>query len=195
MSFRDHFFHGFDKLLIANVLNVLGYFAALQGDLSLAPYVQEAYALVLELGDRMLVAKTLHSGGYIAMHQGNLTQAATWFSKALSIAQEIQSETDVGMFLSGFALVAIAEEKSLLAAHLFGAIEAKLNVNVDLNPAERAEYQCAVERVRDVRLIEIAGPPIRSLRRAAGDDQCRKEDRERSHQQVHCALSHGSKRP
>ena len=137
-----------DKLLIANVLNVLGYFAALQGDLSLAPYVQEAYALVLELGDRMLVAKTLHSGGYIAMHQGNLTQAATWFSKALSIAQEIQSETDIGMFLSGFALVAIAEEKSLLAAHLFGAIDARLNVNVDLNPAERAEYQRAVERVR-----------------------------------------------
>lgn len=137
-----------DKLLIANVLNNLAYFAALQGDLTFAPYAQEAYALILELGDKMFITRTLHTVGYIILHQGNLAQATTWFRKALSLAQEIQNEIDIGLFLSGLALVAVAEEQPQLAARLFGAVEVRLDVNVDMNPAERAEYQRAVERVR-----------------------------------------------
>jgi len=137
-----------DKLLIAIVLNNLGYFAALQGDLTLAPYAQEAYTLILELGDRMFIARTLHTVGYITVHQGNLAQATTWFRKALSLAQEIQSETDIGLILFGLALVAATEGQLLKAAHLFGAIEVWLDVNMDMNPAECAEYQRAVENVR-----------------------------------------------
>jgi len=136
-----------DKLLIANVLNNLAYFAALQGDLTFAPYAQEAYALILELGDKMFITRTLHTVGYIILHQGNLAQATTWFRKALSLAQEIKNEIDIGLSLSGLALMAV-EGQPQLAARLFGAVEVRLDVNVDMNPAERAEYQRAVERVR-----------------------------------------------
>jgi predicted ATPase/DNA-binding CsgD family transcriptional regulator len=137
-----------DKPLIAHTLNSLGYFAALQGDLSFTANVQEAYAIFLELDDKMFISRTLNTLGYIALHQGNLAQATSWFRKALFLAQEIQSEVDVGMNLSSLALVAVAEGQPLLAARLFGAVEVKLDVHVDMNLAERAEYQRAVESVR-----------------------------------------------
>ena len=40
------------------------------------------------------------------------------------------------------------EGQPQLAARLFGAVEVRLDVNVDMNPAERAEYRRAVEKVR-----------------------------------------------
>jgi predicted ATPase/DNA-binding CsgD family transcriptional regulator/transcriptional regulator with XRE-family HTH domain len=137
-----------DKPLIAHALNNLGYFAALQGNLSFAAHTQEAYALMLELGDRMFITKTLHSVGYVTLLQGNLAQAISWFRKGLSVALEMQNDVDVGQILSGIALVAATEGQLLKAAHLFGAIEVRLDVNVDINPAEQAEYKRTVESVR-----------------------------------------------
>jgi predicted ATPase/DNA-binding CsgD family transcriptional regulator/transcriptional regulator with XRE-family HTH domain len=137
-----------DKLLIALALNNLGYFTTLQGDLTLTTYAQEGFALMRELGDRMYITKTLHSVGYLTARQGNLTQAKTWYREGLSLAQEIRSEIDIGMNLSGLALVAAAEGQLLQAARLFGAVEIRLDINVDLYPAERAEYKRAVESVR-----------------------------------------------
>src|SRR5207244_11952230 len=61
--------------------------------------------------------------------------------------QELQNEIDIGLFLSGLALMAV-EGQPQLAARLFGAVEVRLDVNVDMNPAERAEYRRAVEKVR-----------------------------------------------
>ncbi|HEY6406742.1 MAG TPA: LuxR C-terminal-related transcriptional regulator, partial [Ktedonobacteraceae bacterium] len=137
-----------DKPLLAHALNCSGYFAAHLGDLSFTAYVQEAYAIFLELGDKMFMNRTLNSLGYIAIHQGNLAQATSWYRKALFLAQEIESEVDIGMNLSSLALVALAEGQPLLAARLFGAVEVKLDVHVDMNPAEHAEYQRAVDIAR-----------------------------------------------
>src|SRR5206468_1164906 len=137
-----------DKLLVALALNNLGYFTALKGDLALAAYVHEGFALMRELGDRMFIAKTLQSVGYVTMHQGDLAQARTWFREGLSLAQEIRSETDIGMNLFGLALVAAAEGQPLQAARLFGLVETRFDVNVDMYPAERAEYKQAVASMR-----------------------------------------------
>ena len=137
-----------DKLLIALALNNLGYFTALQDDLTLTTYAQEGFALMRELGDRMYITKTLHSMGYVTACQGNLTQAKTWHRQGLTLAQEIRSETDIGMNLFGLALVAATEGQLLQAARLFGAVEIRLDINVVLYPAERAEYKRAVESVR-----------------------------------------------
>jgi len=137
-----------DKLLIALALNNLGYFTTLRGDLTLATYAQEGFSLMRELGDRMYIARTLHSVGYITMRQGNLTQAKIWFREGISLAQEIRSEFDLGLNLFGLALVTATEGQVLQATRLFGAVETSLDINVDLNAAERAEYKRAVESAR-----------------------------------------------
>jgi len=137
-----------DKLLIALALNNLGYFTALRGDLVLTAYAQEALTLVRELGDRMYITRTLHTLGYVATRNGNLAQAKTWYREALSVAQEIGSEKDIGDDLAGLAMIAAVEGQLLLAARLIGSVEVRLNVNVDMYPAERAEYQHTMESVR-----------------------------------------------
>ncbi len=141
-----------DKLLVALALNNLGYFTALQGDLTLAAYAQEGYARMRELGDRTdirkYIVKTLHTVGYVTARQGKLSQAKTWYREGLSLAQEIGSEKDIGEDLAGLAMIAAAEGQLLQAAYLFGAVEARLDIHLDMYAIERAEYNHAVEGVR-----------------------------------------------
>lgn len=137
-----------DKLLIALALNNLAFFSALQDDLTLAAYAQEGYALMRELGDRMYIARCLHTVGYITMRQGNLVQATLWHREALLLARESQNEVLIGENLAGLARIALAEGQFLQAARLFGAAEARFDVNVDIYPADQAEYKRAVERAR-----------------------------------------------
>jgi predicted ATPase/DNA-binding CsgD family transcriptional regulator/transcriptional regulator with XRE-family HTH domain len=137
-----------DKLLVALALNNLGYFSALQSDLTQTAYALESLILMRELGDRMYITKTLHTLGYLATRNGNLAQAKTWFNEGISLGQEIRSEKEIGKILSGLALVAVAEGQLLQAARLFGAVETRLDVNVDMYPAEWAEYKQSVENVR-----------------------------------------------
>src|SRR5258708_1529684 len=128
-----------DKLLIALALNNLGYFTALQGDLVPTTYAQEALTLVRELGDRMYITRTLHTLGYVATRNGNLAQAKIWYREALSVAQEIRGEIEIGLILCGLAMIAAAERQLLQAAHLLGAVETRLDVNVDMSPSERTD--------------------------------------------------------
>jgi predicted ATPase/DNA-binding CsgD family transcriptional regulator/transcriptional regulator with XRE-family HTH domain len=137
-----------DKLLIANALNNSGYFAALRGDLTLAAYVHQGYSLMCELGDRMYITRTLHSVGYVTLRQGNLAQARKRFREGISLAQEISSDFDLGLILFGLALISKTEGQFQQAARLLGAVETKLDLNMDMNAAERAEFKRTVEDVR-----------------------------------------------
>jgi predicted ATPase/DNA-binding CsgD family transcriptional regulator/transcriptional regulator with XRE-family HTH domain len=139
-----------DKLLIALALNNLGFFTALRGDAQLTTYTQaqEALTLMRELGDNMYITRTLQTVGYVATHQDTPGQAKIWYREALSIAVEIQSAIEIGLSLWGLALVAIVERQFLLAARLFGAAEARIDIKVDMYPAERAEYERAKDDVR-----------------------------------------------
>lgn len=139
-----------DKLLIALALNNLGFFTALKGDLGLTTYAQaqEALTLMRELGDKMYITRTLQTVGLVTAHQENPVQAKTWYREALSVAMEIQSEIEMGLSLCGLAMIAVAERQLLQATHLFGAVEARIDLKVDMYPAERAEYERARESVR-----------------------------------------------
>jgi non-specific serine/threonine protein kinase len=96
----------------------------------------------------MYIARTLHSVGYVTLRQGNLAQARKWFRDGLALAQEIQSEYDLGMFLFGLALIGVTEGQLQQAARLLGAVETKLDINTDMNAAERTEFKHTVEDVR-----------------------------------------------
>lgn len=138
-----------DKSLSAIALQNLGYIASLQGDLKqAAALAQTGLALARELGDRVSMTWALHSLGYIMVLQGDLAQAFKWYHEGLSLAQEIENETEVGFHLFGLATVAVAEGQFLRATRLLGAVEKRLDIAVDMNADERADYQRAVESVR-----------------------------------------------
>lgn len=137
-----------DKHLIASTLNSLVYFKTLQSDVSMEVDAQEALAQARELGDRLLISRALHTLGTIAIRQNNAAQAALWFREGLSQALEISYNEGIGWDIYGLALIAEEEGQFQSAARLFGAMEAWLDVNVDMNPAEQAEYTRAIEHVR-----------------------------------------------
>jgi len=136
-----------DKHLVANTLNNLGYFSAFQGNLMLATDALDGLKLARELGDRQLINRVLQTLGYIAVRQSNPAQAALWFREGLSLAIELGSKDGIGWNLTGLAMVAEAEGRLLQAAHLFGAVETWLDINIDMNPAEHADYLRVVNSV------------------------------------------------
>jgi predicted ATPase/DNA-binding NarL/FixJ family response regulator/transcriptional regulator with XRE-family HTH domain len=137
-----------DKLLVAVALNNLGYFSSLQSGLTLTTHAMESLTLKRELGDKLLITRALHSLGYVTARQGNLTQAKAWYREGLSLAQKIRNEREIGFNLYGLAMVSAKEGQFLQAASLLGAIEARLDIKVDMYPAEYAEYKRTVESVR-----------------------------------------------
>jgi len=134
--------------LLANALNNLDYFSALQGEPTLASNALDALKLSRELGDRLLINRSLNTLGYTALHQRNLPQAMVWYREGLSHAIEWDNKEAIGWNLYGLALVAEAEEQHAQAARLFGAVEACLDINADMTPAERAEYMRVFEGTR-----------------------------------------------
>jgi DNA-binding CsgD family transcriptional regulator/tetratricopeptide (TPR) repeat protein len=150
-----------DKLLIANALNNLEYFTSLQGNPSLTTDAQDALKLARELGDRLLINKVLHTLGYIALRKDDLVQASIWYREGLSQALELDNKEGIGWNIYGLALLNVAEAQFLQAARLLGAVETKLDVNAEMNPAERAEYMRTFEHIRD-QLGKIAFAAARS---------------------------------
>jgi DNA-binding NarL/FixJ family response regulator len=71
------------------------------------------------------------------------------YQEGLSVAQEIGYEKYIGLHLVGLAVVATTEGLSWRAARLFGAAGRILDIDVDMNATERADYERAVERVHN----------------------------------------------
>jgi predicted ATPase/transcriptional regulator with XRE-family HTH domain len=138
-----------NKYLLASSLNNLDYFSALLGEPTLASDALEALKLSRVLGDQLLINRVLNTLGYVALRQHNLSQAVIWYREGLSHAVELESKEGTGWNLYGLALVAAAEEQYPQAARLFGTVEVWLDANVDLNPAEHAEYMRTMEHVRN----------------------------------------------
>jgi predicted ATPase/DNA-binding CsgD family transcriptional regulator/DNA-binding XRE family transcriptional regulator len=138
-----------DKHLIANALNNLEYFTVLQGNPTLTTDAQGALKLARELGDRFLIIRVLHTLGNIALRRDDLVQASIWYREGLSQALELDSEEGIGWNIYGLVLLNVAEDQFLQAARLLGAVETKLDIDADMNPAERAEYQRTFEYLRE----------------------------------------------
>jgi len=139
-----------DKSMIATTLQNLGYLLALQRDLEQGmAMAQEGLSLFRGLGDKLYITVALHSLGYIATLQGNLSQAAAAFQEGMALSEEMGNATRIGLHLNGLAAVAAGEDHYQRAARLLGAAETRFDVNANLNPIERAEYERLVQRVRN----------------------------------------------
>ena len=128
-----------------------------QDDVQAVHLVQEGLASAREMGDQERISIFLRLMGDIAQNQGNLKQATDSYRESLTLAlQPARMKELVGRCLLGLAKIAKTEKRFQRAAHLFGAAEPWLNVNVSLSPIERAAYASEVAEVQ----AHLGGEPF-----------------------------------
>ena len=138
-----------DKWQIGNTVLTLVTITLHQGDLQQAEtYAQESLMLFRELHHKDGMAVALAFLGDIKRIQGDLTLARALCKEGVSLAREGGSHYSMGWSLISLAMVTAAEEQPEQAARLFGAAEPWLNPSTEMDPAERADYERAVESVR-----------------------------------------------
>ncbi len=138
-----------DKHLIAYALNNLGYAAWLQGDLVRATALaEEGLLLARELDDKALITLALETLGSIVLSQGDLERAIACFTEGLSVAQELGNQMYIAWYFMGLARVAVKQNQLKRAARLFGAAEVRYDVNKELNPNQRDDYERMISSVR-----------------------------------------------
>ena len=138
-----------DKHLIAYALNNLGYTTWLQGDLVQATALaEEGLLLTRELDDKALITLPLETLGSIVLSQGDLERAIACFTEGLSVSQELGNQAFIAWHLMGLARVAVAQAQLKRAARLLGAAEIRYDVNKELNPNQREDYERMKSSVR-----------------------------------------------
>jgi predicted ATPase/DNA-binding NarL/FixJ family response regulator len=152
-----------DMAQIARALNNLGYFSLLQSNLVQAKALaEEGLMFIRELEDKELLLATLETLGSINLSQGDLERAIEFFTEGLSKAQELGNETLIteglslelerksliGWHLMGFARVAVTQNQLIRAARLFAAGEVRYDVNREMSPDERDDYERTIDSVR-----------------------------------------------
>jgi ATP/maltotriose-dependent transcriptional regulator MalT len=138
-----------DKPRIGTAQLTLGGLALSRGELAQAETcAQEMLALSREMGNKELTAMALALLGEIRRRQGDLAQARVFCTEGLLLAMEAGIRHALGWNLIGLAKVAADEGQPEQATRLFGAAEACLHPDA-LDPLERADYERAVERVRE----------------------------------------------
>lgn len=130
-----------NQTVMTRVLIDLADIAQLQGAYAQATkLVQEGMRIVQEHGQQHLPG-FLYLLGDIRRRQGNDIQAAVHYRDGLSLALKMHDEETVGWCLLGLARGVKAAGQYWKAARLLGAVEARLQVNRDMDPGERGEYE------------------------------------------------------
>ena len=138
-----------DKESLFSALFLLGTIAKDRRDESQAlTLYQQSLALARETGTARNISLVYSRLGELAFRQGDFVQANALYRESLSLAQTFEAKAVVGWTLLGLAHVARAQGHYEQAASLLGAAEARLNVPVDLNFAERTDYEREVAVTR-----------------------------------------------
>jgi DNA-binding CsgD family transcriptional regulator len=131
-----------DKESVFSALFLLGTIAKGRGDDTQAlTLYQQSLALARETGTARNISLVYSRLGELAYRQGDVVQANALYRESLSLAQGFEAKAVVGWSLLGLARIARTQGHYGLAANLLGAASARLNVTIDLNPAERIDYE------------------------------------------------------
>jgi predicted ATPase/class 3 adenylate cyclase len=124
--------------------------ASERGDLVTARQkFEEAAAAFRSLGNRRLVMACLSEVAHALRRHGQLEEALRYYRETLGGWQELGHRSAVAHQLECFGLIAVVQGQTQRAATLFGAAEAlRAAIDTPMMPAERAEYDQAVTRLR-----------------------------------------------
>ncbi len=138
-----------DKRTIARALCVLGDMTLAQGNvIQAAALLEESLSLMQEWDSKLDIAVVLYVLGDIRRLQGDFIQARACHKEGLALAREVKSNVYIGWHIIGLARVAVAEAQFVQATHLFGTVETWLDVNIAMDPVQRADYERTIESVR-----------------------------------------------
>ncbi len=128
----------------------LGDMARCQGDNAKAlELYNQGLTIAREFGDQFSTSWLLCGLGDIALDEGNHTQAAALYRESLSLTMKVDyNKSIVGRCLLGLARIARSSRQFWRAAQLLCATQAQLNIERDLDPLDRAEYECDVADIR-----------------------------------------------
>jgi predicted ATPase/DNA-binding CsgD family transcriptional regulator len=138
-----------DMFLIVWSITSLAEIARFRGDYASAEARgKQGLAIARDKGNRQAIIKLLCTLGDVAQHQGDTAQASAHYYESLSLALKAKDRKNVGWCLFGLARLARAEGQCARAALLVGAAEAQLNVDKDMEPGARKEYDCDTAAIR-----------------------------------------------
>ncbi|HEY0753184.1 MAG TPA: tetratricopeptide repeat protein [Ktedonobacteraceae bacterium] len=138
-----------DRESVFSALFLLGTIARGRGDDTLAlSWYQQSLALARETGTARNISLVYSRLGELALRQSNFVQAHTLYRESLALAQTFEAKAVVGWSLQGLARLARSQGHYERAAVLLGAASAYLHVTIDLNAAERTDYEREAEVTR-----------------------------------------------
>lgn len=125
-----------------NALFTLGDVAKSQSDdMQALHFYQQSLTIAQATDDRRNRSMVVSRLGELAFRRGNHEEAVAHYGESLSLARTFEDTAVVGWSLLGLARVAKAQRQHWRAASLLGAGEAYLNISLDLDLAERTNYE------------------------------------------------------
>jgi tetratricopeptide (TPR) repeat protein len=138
-----------DLTTLSSLLAILAEIVRRHDDVQATRLIREGLTIAREMGDQEAISYFHYLIGDIARSQGNARQATEHFRESLSLAQKLaRAKETVGKCLLGLARIARTEERFQEGARLFAAAEQRLNLNVDMHPLERTEYERDLADIR-----------------------------------------------
>jgi predicted ATPase/transcriptional regulator with XRE-family HTH domain len=110
--------------------------------------VQESLKFFQEKKDTPNIAAALAVLGDIKRKEGELEQAWRLYEEALQLDVELENKRNIGRDLVGLAKVVLEQGQTEKAARLFARAASYFEPRVDMYPAQRIDYEQAVEHAR-----------------------------------------------
>ena len=101
-------------------------------------------------GNRFSLAASTGNLGFVTLHQGLLKESAAAFHESLMLCRAMSELRITASVFGGVSQLALAQEKALSAAHLFGAMQAlRRMLGMPISPSEQQEMDQLEEGIRD----------------------------------------------
>jgi predicted ATPase/DNA-binding SARP family transcriptional activator len=126
-----------------NFLHFLGDVNLQKGNHSRARKTYEdSVNLLRAIGNKSFLAYPLRRLGYLALRENDIQEAWKYFQESLAINLEVSDKRAVAACLASLAALALHLDKRFLAAHLYGAVESRLEtLSVNLVYTDQAELE------------------------------------------------------
>jgi predicted ATPase/serine/threonine protein kinase/DNA-binding CsgD family transcriptional regulator len=138
-----------DMKMLPWLLAMLAEIVRRDDDVQATRLIREGLAIAREMGDLDAISYYQYLIGDIARSKGNAREANEHFREGLSLANKLTiANVTAGKCLLGLARIASTEGRFGEGARLFAAAEERLNLNVDMLPLERTEYEHDLAGIR-----------------------------------------------
>ncbi len=149
-------------------LSLLSWIALSQGDLAAArKFSEESITIWREMDNELEMAYSLSGLARVEVRLGNYAKARHRYEELLPLVKKIDNNSLTALILEGLAGIAVAQSENVWAAHLWGVAESlRERCGVPLTPAERVDYEPAVEAARmqlGTQAFEVAWDECRSM--------------------------------